>query len=261
MLRAVIFDYPQTHLHRNEARELFGDLIVFKQRAFERTKRMFVAMDKHDMISTHVLIYDVQNIHGPRLVLAIRNSYETRTRRYEGLDLPYAAYLDAMGPDGKAALEKFRADVGPLVNCDMWCVDPEYTFKDSGQRISELAFFLICLQTLRAGFSHFMGCANERYKASRWVAPIGTLRQGVRFQHPTVPGEHRLILLERFDREWLEWCATSYGDVVARTWDLVPDELGYPSLPATMDQLRAGRLPMDRPPEHSDDTIAREAAT
>ena len=86
-LRLAILDYPKQLLNDTTACRLLSDMLSQKQINFARTLDTFVVTDKHDMIGTHYLIYDTTRLYEPRLVAAIRNTYEDRAKTH-GLPLP-----------------------------------------------------------------------------------------------------------------------------------------------------------------------------
>lgn len=238
--RAVILDYPKLQLDNPDVKRLLADIIVAKQLNFQRTKEMFVALDKNDIIGSHLLIYDTTKMYDPKLILAIRNSYEERTRNYDNVQLPYTSYIHATGELGQKDLESFRKTIGLLVNCDMWFVDPDYGYSKTKLPLSEVGFLLACLQIRRLGYDHLIGCTNEKYKASRWLSPIGPLSRDRLFDHPVLPGKHKMIYLEHFDDEWLKACIAKHISFLDDLWDLSPKNLGLPSVEQTIQQIKTG---------------------
>ncbi|MBX7232093.1 MAG: hypothetical protein K1X29_08410 [Bdellovibrionales bacterium] len=201
--RSLIFDYPLRCLDKGPwVRDLLGDIIKSKQQAFLQTNENYVVMDKHDMIGTHFLIFDVTNLYTPKLVLAIRNTYENRAKEH-GLQLPIDGYIQLAGLKAIRALEQMRMKHNFLVDCNSWFVHPEYSHKNSGLKLSELGFLLVVTYILRRGMSHFVGAGNEKYKVSRWVKQVGFFPEGLFFKHPMVPDTHCVTLVDEFNKEWL----------------------------------------------------------
>ena len=69
-LRLVILDYPKKLLKDEIANRVFADLLRFRQMNFERSTETHVYVDKLDMIGTHYLVYDVQDLFNPKIVAA-----------------------------------------------------------------------------------------------------------------------------------------------------------------------------------------------
>ena len=91
-LRLVVLDYPKLTIHSQDTKNCLADMIQAKQINFERSDVNYVPMGGLDMVSTHFLIYDMENIYKPKIVLAIRNCYEDRTLRHN-LRLPSQDYI------------------------------------------------------------------------------------------------------------------------------------------------------------------------
>ena len=109
-----------------------------------------------------------------------------------------------------------------MVDCNAWFVDPQYSFKKTKLRLSEIAYFVLVLDTLRRGFNHWVGATNEKYKASRWSELTGSSPQGMLFTHPEVKDPHKLLLVHPFDYHWLYKCFEKYGTLYRLRMDIRP---------------------------------------
>ena len=219
--RLVTLDYPKNLVGNETAMKLFIDMIRSKQAGFERTDKNLVTMDSLDAISTHILIYDTQDIFTPKPVAAMRICYENRTKRHNQL-LPIEKYSKALPPEGIQRLATFKENKPILVDCNAWFVDPGYTFSKSGLALSDLAFFSTILFIMRKKFNHVAGCTNERYKASRWANHIGNIVEPVMFIHPSVPDPHRLMLIDGFSQDWLLQCFDKYRGIINNIFEVTP---------------------------------------
>lgn len=232
--RAVILDYPLKTIDQNPlVGQILGDVIRAKQVGFLQTEPNFVVMDKHDMIGTHFLIYDVENPFQPKLILAIRNTYEERAKRH-GVPLPIEGYIHLAGEPAVQKLIELRKRVGPLVDCNAWFVNPNYSFKTSGLKLSEVAFLMVTSFILRKGQNHFVGATNERYNASRWVRVAGHFPEGLEFVHPAVPDRHCVTLVDQFNYDWFARSMQEYGQLINESFEI----LGQPNEIRAIESLR-----------------------
>ena len=171
-------------------------------------------MDKHDMCGTHFLIYDVENFLNPKLVLAIRTTYRSRAKQYN-LNLPFDVYYEYLDDVAKKEANIFIEEKPDLVDCNAWFVDADYSKKNSGLDLAEIAYLGVCSYLLRQGYDHFVGCTNEKYKASRWLERVGDFPKQHNFFHPAVECEHKLILMHSFSMSWLQKSFEKYEPIVA----------------------------------------------
>ncbi len=221
-LRLVILDYPKKQINNLDAQRTLSDVIITKQINFERTDPDYVVMDKHDMIGTHYLIYDTANVHYPKLVFAIRTTFEERARLHK-LKTPLQELIPHTNDRCKKMYEDYRHSHANLVDCNSWFVDVHYSKKNSGLRLSDLGYTMVCLHVLRNGFSHIAGCTNERYKASRWLENIGRFERDGHFVHPTVADPHLLVLIEEFNYSYLANVYREHEELFVDLMDLGPE--------------------------------------
>lgn len=219
--KLVVLDDAIKQLESNEVKKLFNDLITIKQLNFSNTSESYISMDKHDMCGTHFLIYDVENFLNPKLVLAIRTTYRSRAKHYN-LSLPFDVYYEYLDDFAKKEANNFIEQKKDLVDCNAWFVDPKYSKKNSGLDLSEIAYAGICTYLLREGFDHFVGCTNEKYKASRWLERVGEFPKQHMFFYPAVECDHMLILMKNFDFNWLQQCFEKYRDIISHSLEYRP---------------------------------------
>ncbi len=230
-LRLVILDYPKLMLDQDAVRRAFADMIVVKQKNFARTSESYVSMGPLDMISTHFLIYDQTQVYEPRLAGGFRCCWGNRTR-YHKLSLPIEEYITYAPIEYRKKFEEFRSTRPVIVDGNAWFVDPEYTYSKSGLRLSELIYTAFVQFIVRKGFDHYVGAANEKYKASRWAMPTGYTRDGMIFTHPKVPDPHKLLLFEHLNYEWLYDCSMKYAEFISQRVEVKPET--YPTPETTM---------------------------
>lgn len=227
VLRAAILDYPlKTIEFMDSSRKMLGDVMTQKQIGFFQTSQSYVVMDKHDMIGTHFILYDATNVYDPKIVLAIRNTYENRVRAH-GLSLPIEDYIHLGGDPAVEALNRFRLKNGPLVDCNAWFVDTNWSKKNSGLNLSEIGFLLVTTFIHRLGFNHVVGTTNEKYKASRWIRMIGEFQEGLGYNHPTIGDPHCIALVDPMNREWMANSLRKYKDIVFQAHEILgePDRV------------------------------------
>ncbi len=201
-LRLVVLDYPKIQIDNPQAKQLLVDMIQSKQKNFERADENYVPMNGLDMISTHFMIYDCTDMYNPKPVLAIRNCYGDRTQKHK-LKLPSEEYILHAPKEYQERYYQFKEEKKFLVDCNAWFVDPSYSYKNTGLRLSEIAYFMLVSHTIRRGFDHWVGATNERFKASRWAELTGRSPQGMIFNHPQVDDPHKLLLIDPIDYDWV----------------------------------------------------------
>jgi hypothetical protein len=222
--RMVVLDYAKNQLENSLAQKVLADLIVVKQKNFERTDPNYVVMDKHDMIGTHILIYNTENIFNPQLIFALRMTYEDRSEKHY-IKTPIQDVSTYFGLESKSAYKDFCGRHPTLVDCNSWFVDPEYSLKNSGLRLSDIGYLFMYLQIQRRGADHVIGCTNEKYKAHRWLDKIGYFDKSHYFKHPVVDDPHMLIMIEKFNVEYLSHVYEQYKNVVQNAIDIrLPNE-------------------------------------
>ncbi len=204
--RVVILDYPKLMIGNDSVKKILGDMIQAKQINFTRTDEMYVPMSGLDMVGSHILIYSQDDLFSPTPVLAIRVCFSDRIYRHDLL-LPIDEYSKALPESCLSPYLEFRETKKTIVDVNAWFVDPNFSKKNSGLNLSEIGFLFVVDLILKRGFDHFVGIANEKYKASRWVEPLASYEDGLLFEHPKVKNIHKLLLVKSFKYDWfLEKC-------------------------------------------------------
>ena len=222
--KLVILDYPKLMLDSSSVKKTLSDMIMNKQINFKRACSSYVSLNAQDMISTHYLIYDVTNIFEPKQVLAIRTCYQSRSFRHK-LSLPSQDYIQYAPESYQDKFKLFMGRVGNVVDCNAHYVDEEYTYAKTGINLSEVAYYALIMFILRKGLSNWVGATNERFKASRWASKTGFFEDGLIFTHPKVEDPHKLIMIEKFNEEWLLDCHDKFGFFIKEALELVPHSI------------------------------------
>lgn len=220
--RLVILDNTKEQLDNPMAQQVLSHMIFAKQKNFLRTDPNYVVMDKHDMIGTHYLIYDVENFLEPKLIFAIRTTFLHRTREHR-LETPLMSLLPHMGEALSKAFHDFVSQHPRMVDCNAWFVDPTYSKKNSGLNLSDLGYLMVVMHLMRMGYDNFVGCTNETYSASRWLETVGRMPPGLFFEHPAVKCTHRLILMENFNLAHFAKIYEQYETLVKETFEVLPE--------------------------------------
>lgn len=224
-LRMVIVDYLKLHLQNQKAFDVFGEVIKCRQDNYLRTADSFLVLDRHDMIGTHVLIYDFSNPFERKLVAGVRVSYESRAREHD-LDMPVENLLDLCPPEARTQFEEFRKEKGPTVQLNTLFVDPEYSLSRSGLRLSEVLFFGLCSYIRRLDLNHFLTAPNDQLKTDRWVKLSGIWsRPTFTFNHPDVNAQHTLYFIDSINDKWLAECITRFEHYWTTAFEFVPPQL------------------------------------
>ena len=220
--RLAIVDYPKLLLENKPAMTLFIDMIRSKQKGFEQSSLEYVTLDPLDMISTHILVYDANDIFQPKPVLCLRVCYQNRTKKHNLL-LPIEKYCTALPPEGMESYTAFKNKKENIVDCNAWFVDPAYSFSKTKVPLSEIAILATTLFILRTGNDHLLGATNEKYKASRWFNPIGNLIKPVIFEHPSVRDPHQFTILDGFKTDWILGAYEKYSSLIESCYEVLPD--------------------------------------
>ncbi len=227
--RLVILDFVKNQLENTAAQKILQDIIFVKQLNFLRTDPHYVVMDKHDMIGTHYLIYDVTEFTQPKLVFAIRTTFLERAQQHR-IETPLMSLLASMPSSFQEAFQSFQNQHPRLVDCNAWFVDPVFSKKNSGLALSDLGYFLVCTNIMRLGFDNIMGCTNETYKASRWLENVGDFSKDFIFEHPSVRQAHMMILINKFNFPHFAKVYQDYKTLIQETYELMPPGLAVPSI-------------------------------
>jgi hypothetical protein len=234
--KLVILDYAKIQLNNQDATKALNDLIVIKQKNFERTDPNYVVVDKHDMIGTHFLIYETSNVYSPKLIFAIRNTYEDRAANHK-LKTPFLDLLPSLSAEYQEAFRKFKQIHGPIVDCNSWFVDPHYSQKNSGLKLSDIGYVMVYLQVRRMGYDHMVGCTNEKYKAHRWLEHVGSFTKGMTFIHPTVSDPHMAIFIEKFNQKFMTDTYNEYKVLFDNIHEIVPANANYGNIPEAIEKF------------------------
>lgn len=126
-LRLVILDFPKKHLEDPTVRQIISDMISVRQLSYHRTIESYILMDKNDMISTHLMIYDVSNPYRPKILSGIRLIHSDRCREY-GLTLPLEENVKAASLPTQHFFEQFKKGKSNVIECAGWYVDSEFSY-------------------------------------------------------------------------------------------------------------------------------------
>jgi hypothetical protein len=223
-LRLVILDYPKKLMQDSKATRVFSDLLRFRQMNFERSTETHVYVDKLDLIGTHYLVYDLKDFFEPRIVAGIRTSYMDRCQLHN-LKIPLDDMILGAKLPTQEAYRIFKSKNGPLVECNGWFINPEYSSSRNGGSLPDILFYALTCYLLRQGIHHFIGATNERFKASRHVARVGSFEDGHILLNPSFPGEHKLTLVDHFNPEWQRECYEKYLDLMHERIEFHPGDL------------------------------------
>lgn len=220
--RLVILDNVKDQLENPTAQSLLSSMIFEKQKNFLRTDPNYVVMDKHDMIGTHYLIFDVTNFLSPKLVFAIRTTFADRASQHS-VETPLMQLRPHIGDEGREYLKDFMTKHDQkFVDCNAWFVDVEYSKKNSGLDLANIGYMMVVLNLLRCGYTGMIGCTNEKYNASRWVKGMGDTPDHLFFEHPTVKSTHKLMMMEKFHFSHFVPTFEKYEDLVKNMFEVFP---------------------------------------
>ena len=231
--RLVLLDYAKNQLENPLVQKILGDLIVVKQKNFERTDENYVVVDKHDMIGTHALVYDTSNLYEPKLIFAIRLTYEERALKHR-LKTPLQELIPSLDNKCRERLIEYCNQHTQLIDCNSWFVDVNYSQKNSGLRLSDIGFVMVCLHLIRMKFDYMAGCTNEKYKAHRWLENIGGFSKEYTFTHPVVPDEHMLVLIEKFNLPYIQSVYRSNKALFDSLLEVTPKNANYSNIAETI---------------------------
>ncbi len=220
--RLVILDNAKEQLDNPTAKKIISDIVFVKQKNFLRTDPHYVVTDKHDMIGTHYLVYDTAELLDPKLVFAIRTTFLARAKAHR-VDTPLMSLIPQLEKPLQDAFNNFHARHKEIVDCNAWFVDPNYSKKNSGLNLSDLGYFMVCINVLRSGLDNIAGCTNENYNASRWLDQVGSTPKGLVFEHPVVKAPHRLLLMENFNMTHFAKVYEEYKELINELYEIFPE--------------------------------------
>ncbi|MBL7542926.1 MAG: hypothetical protein JNL11_03875 [Bdellovibrionaceae bacterium] len=238
-LRLVVLDYALKHIQNQATRQALNDLVVMKQVNFQRTDPNYVVTDKHDIIGTHYLVYDTSDLYEPKVVFALRTTYGDRSQQHR-LNTPFQDLLPKISDRLQTAYQDFYKTRPVVVDCNSWCVDPQFSKKSSGLKLADIGYAMVFLHLTRMGHNHFIGCTNERYRASRWLESVGSYTRGYEFVHPVVPDPHMMIMIEKFDEAHMKTVYEENKELFDQLYDLVPENSPYSDMPMAIQQIFYG---------------------
>lgn len=239
--RLVILDCAKEQLDNPAAQKIMSEVIFIKQKNFLRTDPNYVVTDKHDMIGTHYLIYDTTDFVNPKLVFAIRTTFLDRSQQHR-IETPLMSLVPRMESKLQKAFNDFYVEHPQIVDCNAWFVDPAYSKKNSGLNLSDLGYFMVCMNIMRAGFDNFVGCTNESYNASRWLEHVGSMPKGLIFEHPAVKAPHMLILMSQFNMAHMKSVYEQYQSLIEDIYEVLPSKDVKPLPQFVTEAFEATRL-------------------
>lgn len=232
--RLFILDYAKQQMDNPIVGKVLNDIIVAKQINFERASSDYIALDKHDMVGTHYLIYDVSNLFQPKLVAGIRSTYEARARQHH-LSTPFLELLPQLPENCKTTYQEFNRLYPKTADCGSLVVDSNYTNKNTGLRLVDICYAMIYVHIRRMGYTNILGCTNERFRSSRWLENIGSYTRGLDFVHPVVPDPHLLIMIEKFNVPYIKSVCKANESLFRTIQEVVPANIGYADIRSAMD--------------------------
>lgn len=241
--RLVVLDYAKKQVHDPTVGKILNDIIVTKQINFERANSDYVALDKHDMIGTHYLIYDIGNLFQPRLVAGIRSTYKERAQRHQ-IQTPILDLLPQLPTKCQIAYREFTLAYPLTADCGSLVVNNSYSFKNTGIKLIDICYTMVYLHITRMGYTNILGCTNERFRSSRWLENIGSYVGGLEFVHPMVADPHLLIMIEKFNVPFIKSVCAENEFLFRSMQEFVPEEAGYINIQSTVDAFLSDKANM-----------------
>lgn len=213
------------------------DIIVAKQKGFERTDEFYVPNDRHDLIGTHFLIYDFTNPFQQKLVFGIRVTYEERAKLHKAR-LPIIDAENNFNERVSLEFKEFRKKYTDLVDCNSLFVDKDYTFKTKGIKFIDIGYTMIICHLMRLGKVHMVGGTNERYKSSKWLENFGQFKKDMYFNHPIVEDQHLLVMLENFNLEYVNSVYMEHKELFYNLVEFVPEGFPYKKITEIFERIQ-----------------------
>ncbi|OYZ17596.1 MAG: hypothetical protein B7Y39_14975 [Bdellovibrio sp. 28-41-41] len=234
--RLVILDYVINQMMNPAVQKILNDIIVFKQSNFERSRPDYVTLDKQDMVGTHYLIYDISDVFQPKLVVAIRSTYEARAKEYQ-LKTPFLDMLPGLPEKCQMAYADFKKLHPMVADCGALAIENNYSFHKTGLKLIHICYAMIYIHITRMGYTSILGGTNERFRSSRWLEDIGSYTRGLEFDHPVWPGTHLLIMIEKFNVPSIKSICTENEVLFRNIQEFVPNDVGYQKIHSAVDEL------------------------
>ena len=236
-LRLVVLDYPKLLLGQSQAYSIFGDLVRCRQKLFLDTSDSFLVIDKHDLIGTHFLTYDLSNPFKPTLIAGFRITYQDRAQAH-GLTMPIESALPCCPPEATSQYQEFCREKGNMIQFNTLFIDPQYTFSKSQLKLSDMLFFAVCAFIRRLGFNHYVGATNDRLKTDRWMKRAGEYsRPTFSFSHPDVQDPHTLFFIDALNNAWLLDCFDEYRHFWNLAYEIIPDRIKTKSFAQVREEI------------------------
>ena len=201
-LKLVVFDYPK-YLPKNDTNlKILSDLLSTKQESYHLSDERFVSISGLDFIGTHFMVYDVREFFKPKLILSMRNLFESRIQ-FHKLKMPTEDYLPKLDSMGQEAFKKFKSNKNPFCESGALYIDADYSYKKTGFPLVELGTMMALNHFIKHGVSHFAAATNVTFKSTKWGTAMGYCEKTFIFEHPYISHPHELLLIEGFNFEWL----------------------------------------------------------
>lgn len=192
--RIVLLDNAKAQLDNPYTKKVLGDMMVVKQKNFERSDENYISLDKHDMIGTHVMIYDTTDLFDPKMVFALRLTYQDRAEKAK-IRTPIQDLYQDLNTNCKYALDGFLEQNRTLVECNALFSEADYSAKKIGIKLSDWAFVVSFVHLLSNHYNYLVCCPNKKYKTHRYLEDFGYFSQDFEFIHPKITDPHMLVMM------------------------------------------------------------------
>lgn len=222
-LRFVILDYPKLQMENNISKLLLSDVLTARQIGYQKASGTYISIDKLDMIGTHILICDISNIYVPKVIAGLRLSYSDRCLKHS-IELPMDVNIKFASQDAQKVYKEFKNSNKLIVESNALFVDMDYAYSKTKVDLSQILVTSMLSFIMRLGYSNLITATNEKFKASRWV-DFGSYSDGHYFFHPSMPDQHKIILVDKFYYKIINKRFESLNQQLTRSFDVLPDEI------------------------------------
>lgn len=221
-MRFRIIRHMSKSLKNREVKETFSDFVEMRQRLFEAQFSKALCLDRYDLISDHIVLYEDSGFKTP--IAYMRSVTSEICRQYE-IPIPIVLSI-SHSPSHLEAYRRFEAVVRMPVNMGFLCLDQRYKEALGRIKIIELltwvAFNVAGVPTDGMGL-----CAtiNSKFNQNAWLENVGKAVEGIpRLTHPVIPDPHDLTLIPEIRTQYWAEQQLKFGALLEDAEWLVPQE-------------------------------------
>jgi hypothetical protein len=219
-MRIRIIRHIKKILNQDVARKTFVEFVEMRQRLFEAQYGKALCLDRYDLISDHVVIYEDSEFSRP---MAYVRSITAETCQEYDVPLPLEQII-SHSPEHVNAFKEFEAQVPLPVHMGYLCLDMRYKSALGGIKLVDLLTWMgFVVPGPQPGRMGLCATLNSKFHQNAWLESVGPAVQGIaRLAHPVIPDPHDLLLIPSIrSADWGEQ-PLKFGSLLDKAEWLVP---------------------------------------